>query len=114
MDTDTCARLRARWRGYAALITVTAAAGGAAVATAATAQAASALTANAKHDVLIGQRVTVRGNDGSGQAGQQLAVEVRHGRGWTVVAHTTAGPGGRYRASWVPGRLGRYSLRTVA
>jgi rare lipoprotein A len=112
MNTDVCARLRARRavRIAAAL----AASGGAAIATAVAADAASSLNVTVTHNVLVGQRVSVRGSDGSGQSGQTLAIQVRHGRGWATEARVSTGAGGAFKASWRPHATGRYLVRAVA
>jgi rare lipoprotein A len=109
MDTHIRARRRVRRRGRAALL---AAAGGAAAAAAAVpAQAAPAITVSTTHDVLVGQRVTMRGNTGA--PGARVSIQARHGRGWAAVAHATSAADGSFRASWRPARLGRYSVRAV-
>src|SRR5947209_9784721 len=112
MDTDVCARPRAR--RTARIVAALAASGGAAIATTVVADAASSLNVTATHDVLVGQRVVVRGSDGSGQPGQSLAIQVRHGRAWSTEARVSTRAGGAFRASWRPHATGRYLVRAVA
>jgi rare lipoprotein A len=110
MNTDACARPRARAARITAALAAT---GGAAIATAVTAQAAPSFNVNATHNVLVDQRVVVHGTDGSGQSGQTLAIQVRQGRRWATKARVSTGTGGSFRAAWRPHTTGRYFVRAL-
>lgn len=104
---------RTRGRRYARALTAVALAGAATAASApSTASAATeGITVNARHHVLSGERVRLSGRLGSGQAGRQVLVRVRHGGDWKTVDRVRTAAGGRYSAEWTPRGLDRYGVR---
>jgi rare lipoprotein A len=78
-----------------------------------TPEQANAVQVAARHHVLSGGLVPVRGRLASGEAGRTVAaqVRVRSPRGWRTVDRARTGEGGRFRAYWRAGEPGRYRLR---
>ena len=66
---------------------------------------------SARHHVLSGGKVPVRGVLASGEAGRTVLVQVRKGRGWRTLDRALSGEGGRFRLRWRSGAPGRYRLR---
>jgi rare lipoprotein A (peptidoglycan hydrolase) len=87
------------------------AAGAAAAPAGAQEQQPAALTVAARHHVLSGGLVPVRGVLASGESGRAVVVQVRTRRGWRTVDRTRTSDGGRIRAYWRAGSPGRYAMR---
>ena len=106
---------RVRGRRLARALAATSLAGLAAAAAAPSAASAPSgtdtISVNARHHVLAGQKVRIAGRLGSGQAGRDVVVRVRHGDGWKTVGRTKTVDGGRYAAIWTPRGLDRYGVR---
>jgi rare lipoprotein A len=71
----------------------------------------SSLRVAARHHLMAGRVVPVRGALGSGEAGRAVLVQVKAGRGWRTVDRTRTGDGGRFRGGWRTRAPGRYLLR---
>ena len=106
---------RTRGRGFARALTATSLAGIAAAAIVPSSTsgqtAGESITVNARHHVLAGDKVRIAGRLGSGQAGRDVIVRVRHGGGWKTVDRVKSGKGGNYAAQWTPRGLDRYGVR---
>jgi rare lipoprotein A len=105
---------RVRGRSFARAFVATVAAGLVAAAAPSTASGQTGgdtISVNARHHVLAGQKVRIAGRLSSGQAGRDIVVRVRHGKGWKTVDRVKTADGGRYTATWTPRGLNRYGVR---
>jgi rare lipoprotein A len=76
------------------------------------ADAAASIKFKAKHHVLAGKNVKVRGLL-EGPAGQKVRIERTTGRGWKTVARAATAGDGRFRAAF-PGRnVGNMKIRAI-
>jgi rare lipoprotein A (peptidoglycan hydrolase) len=69
----------------------------------------------AKNHILDGARTTVRGRMKPREEGREVWIEARWrgSHGWRIVAKDKTGSSGRFKDSWEPPAVGRYSVRAV-
>jgi rare lipoprotein A len=71
------------------------------------------LRVSARQHVLAGNAVPVSGALTPAEAGRTVLVQASRGHGWSAVARTKTGAGGRFAAKWHPGTPRHYGLRAV-
>lgn len=71
----------------------------------------AAVAGRSNRHALIGRGIRVRGTLRPALAGRALSLDLRARGRWRTVDRTRTGAGGRFRASWRPGRPGAYRLR---
>jgi rare lipoprotein A len=114
VNLHTRARGRLRF-GATAALAITAAGAGAAGPASAADRYERLSGVDAENHILEGSRTTVSGRMNPKDKGRVVWIEARWrgSHGWRIVAKDKTGSSGRFKDSWEPPRVGKYSVRAL-